>query len=298
MPGAAGRREPLLHRRRPVRPDAPHHRASTSRTRCSSRPTAAPRGSSCPGAAGPSGGESWFPFFVDTGDAATTPQDLVRDRAERRIRDQDERRRQDVGEAEGHREPQARARLRAGSSRPDRRFRRGRAGGHHGRRRLSKHRSRRDLHARRQGSGSIVWGTSKKVYGMWGWACASCGLNEGGPQYQTASVSGRHLDEADAARRPRVGPEQRRVDLGRHHSDLSSARCGPRGCGATSSRRTDDALARRAPLHRRDLRRTRAEGRGPAGVPLVRVSNRRAREALGWAPFHANFRAGLTRYRA
>jgi hypothetical protein len=25
---------------------------------------------------------------------------------------------------------------------------------------------------------------------MWGWACASCGLNEGGPQYQTASQPG------------------------------------------------------------------------------------------------------------
>ena len=40
------------------------------------------------------------------------------------------------------------------------------------------------------GNVSVVWGTSKSVYGMWGWACASCGLDEGGPQYQTAPQSG------------------------------------------------------------------------------------------------------------
>ena len=40
------------------------------------------------------------------------------------------------------------------------------------------------------GNVSVVWGTAKMVYGMWGWACASCGLNEGGPQYQTAPQPG------------------------------------------------------------------------------------------------------------
>jgi hypothetical protein len=40
------------------------------------------------------------------------------------------------------------------------------------------------------GNVSVVWGTAKTVYGMWGWACASCGLNEGGPQYQTAPQPG------------------------------------------------------------------------------------------------------------
>jgi nucleoside-diphosphate-sugar epimerase len=34
---------------------------------------------------------------------------------------------------------------------------------------------------------------------------------------------------------------------------------------------------------------------GRQGLPSFRVSNRRAREALGWAPFYADFRAGLTR---
>lgn len=41
-----------------------------------------------------------------------------------------------------------------------------------------------------QGSGGIVWGSPKSLYVMWGWACASCGLNEGGPQYQTAPYPG------------------------------------------------------------------------------------------------------------
>jgi hypothetical protein len=41
-----------------------------------------------------------------------------------------------------------------------------------------------------QGSGGVVWGTPKNLYVMWGWACASCGINEGGPQYQTAPQPG------------------------------------------------------------------------------------------------------------
>jgi hypothetical protein len=41
-----------------------------------------------------------------------------------------------------------------------------------------------------QGNVAIVWGTAKMVYAMWGWACASCGLKEGGPQYQTATQPG------------------------------------------------------------------------------------------------------------
>jgi hypothetical protein len=41
-----------------------------------------------------------------------------------------------------------------------------------------------------QGSGGVVWGSPKNLYVMWGWACASCGLDQGGPQYQTAPVPG------------------------------------------------------------------------------------------------------------
>jgi hypothetical protein len=40
------------------------------------------------------------------------------------------------------------------------------------------------------GSGGIVWGSTKNLYVMWGWACAGCGLSEGGPQYQTAPYPG------------------------------------------------------------------------------------------------------------
>jgi hypothetical protein len=40
------------------------------------------------------------------------------------------------------------------------------------------------------GNVSVVWGSSKMVYGMWGWACASCGIDEGGPQYQLAPQPG------------------------------------------------------------------------------------------------------------
>jgi hypothetical protein len=40
------------------------------------------------------------------------------------------------------------------------------------------------------GQTAVVWGSSKNVYAMWGWACAGCGLNDGGPQYQTAPYPG------------------------------------------------------------------------------------------------------------
>jgi len=40
------------------------------------------------------------------------------------------------------------------------------------------------------GSGGVVWGTPKNLYVMWGWACAGCGVDEGGPQYQTAPQPG------------------------------------------------------------------------------------------------------------
>jgi hypothetical protein len=41
-----------------------------------------------------------------------------------------------------------------------------------------------------QGSGGVVWGSPKNLYVMWGWACASCGVKDGGPQYQTAPYPG------------------------------------------------------------------------------------------------------------
>jgi hypothetical protein len=41
-----------------------------------------------------------------------------------------------------------------------------------------------------EGSGGVVWGTPKNLYVMWGWACGGCGVDEGGPQYQTAPQPG------------------------------------------------------------------------------------------------------------
>lgn len=41
-----------------------------------------------------------------------------------------------------------------------------------------------------EGSGGVVWGTPKNLYVMWGWACGGCGLDEGGPEYQTAPQPG------------------------------------------------------------------------------------------------------------
>ena len=73
------------------------------------------------------------------------------------------------------------------------------------------------------GNVSVVWGTSKMVYGMWGWACASCGLNEGGPQYQTAPQPGDMGAWSKGPALPdgpRVGPEQRRRDVRRHAQRL------------------------------------------------------------------------------
>jgi len=40
------------------------------------------------------------------------------------------------------------------------------------------------------GTVAVVWGSSKNVYAMWGWACASCGVDAGGPQLQTAAQPG------------------------------------------------------------------------------------------------------------
>ena len=38
--------------------------------------------------------------------------------------------------------------------------------------------------------GGVVWGSPKTVYAMWGWACASCGFDDGGPAYQTSPQPG------------------------------------------------------------------------------------------------------------
>ncbi len=40
------------------------------------------------------------------------------------------------------------------------------------------------------GRGAVVWGSDKVLYEMWGWACGGCGLKDGGPEYRTAPQPG------------------------------------------------------------------------------------------------------------
>lgn len=55
------------------------------------------------------------------------------------------------------------------------------------------------------GNAAIVWGSAKTVYAMWGWACASCGVNEGGPQWQSAPQPG-DIDTWTKRSNPTPGP--------------------------------------------------------------------------------------------
>ena len=41
-----------------------------------------------------------------------------------------------------------------------------------------------------EGRAGVVWGSPKNLYVMWGWACASCGVSDGGPEYRTAPFPG------------------------------------------------------------------------------------------------------------
>lgn len=137
----------------------------------------------------PPGGKSWFPYFVDAGDAAKTSKTWIAIG-------------QDGGSAvmtvdagatwskpkglEGLQHPHgdtgflqdAAAMFIAGVGGPegDGVYRSTDAGANWARVAM--------------GSGGVVWGTPKNLYVMWGWACASCGTNEGGPQYQTAPQPG------------------------------------------------------------------------------------------------------------
>jgi BNR/Asp-box repeat len=141
------------------------------------------------GAGWPTGGISWFPFFVDTGVAATTRKTwfaIAQDGASA-VRTSD-------GGAtwskpkgiEGLQHPHGCSQL----------YQTGRTlfiGGGQTAAGNGVFRSA-DLGATwslvTEGNVAVVWGTAKNVYGMWGWACASCGLKEGGPQFQTASQPG------------------------------------------------------------------------------------------------------------
>ena len=89
------------------------------------------------------------------------------------------------------------------------------------------------------GNVSVVWGTSED-----GLRDVGLGLRELRPQRRRPAATRPRPSPATwapgrrghAAVGPGVGPEQRRRDVRRHALASSSARCGPRGSGATSSR--------------------------------------------------------------
>ncbi|HET6285039.1 MAG TPA: hypothetical protein VFH73_29040 [Polyangia bacterium] len=137
------------------------------------------------GAGWPAGGISWFPFFVETGDPATTRKTwfAIAQNAGSAIMTND-------GGAtwtkpkgvEGLTHAHGGAQL----------YQTGRTlfiGGGQAAMGNGIYRST-DLGANwtrvAEGNVAVVWGTAKMVYAMSGWACASCGLKEGGPQFQTA----------------------------------------------------------------------------------------------------------------
>jgi hypothetical protein len=141
------------------------------------------------GAGWVSGGKSWFPFFVETGDAATTrktwfaiPQDgasalMTSDGGKTWV--------QPKG-IEGLTHPHGTAGLYqdgkslfvAGIG--------GSAGGGIFRSTDLGMNWARIADSR----AGIIWGSAKTLYSMWGWACGGCGLKDGGPEYRTAAAPG------------------------------------------------------------------------------------------------------------
>ena len=142
------------------------------------------------GSGWPSGGKSWFPFFLDTGDAATTKSTwlAIAQDGGSAIKTTDGGKTWTIPKGITNlKHPHGTAGL----------FQNGKtvfiAGVGADNTGDGVYRSTNladDFTRVTQGSGGIVWGSSKNVYVMWGWACASCGLNEGGPQYQTAPYPG------------------------------------------------------------------------------------------------------------
>jgi hypothetical protein len=140
------------------------------------------------GAGWPSGGRSWFPYFIESGDAATTSKTwfaIAQDGGSALItRDSGATWSQPKG-LEGLQHPHgssgffqdAAALFVAGVQGPGEGVYRSADGGASWQRVT-------------EGSGSVVWGTPKKLYAMWGWACSGCGVDEGGPRYQTAPQPG------------------------------------------------------------------------------------------------------------
>ena len=141
------------------------------------------------GSGWPAGGVSWFPFFIETGDAATTrktwfaiPQGggsavITRDGGATWVK---------PAGIEGLTHPHGGSQLyQVGQT-----LFIGGEGGYAGR---GIYRSTDLGVSWTQVTGgyvAIVWGSAKTLYAMWGWACGSCGIKEGGPKFQTAPQPG------------------------------------------------------------------------------------------------------------
>ena len=172
------------------------------------------------GAGWPAGGVSWFPFFVDTGDAATTRKTwfAIAQNGASAIMTSD-------GGAtwtkpKGIEGLNHAARLLAAL--PDRAtlF----IGGGGAPMGNGIYRST-DLGANwtrvTDGNVSVVWGTSKMVYGDVGLGVRELRPQRGRPAISDRAAAGRHVVEGPALPDgPRVGPEQRRRDVRRHAQRL------------------------------------------------------------------------------
>jgi hypothetical protein len=138
------------------------------------------------GAGWPAGGISWFPFFVDTGAAATTRKTwlaIAQNGASAVMTSDGGATWTKPPGLEGLQHPHGGSQL----------YQTGRTlfiGGGTGPMGDGVYRSA-DLGATwtrvAMGNVAVVWGTPKNVYAMWGWACASC---DGGTQLQTAPQPG------------------------------------------------------------------------------------------------------------
>lgn len=150
------------------------------------------------GSGWPAGGISWFPFFVDTGSAATTRRTwlAIAQNGGSAVMTSD-------GGAtwtrpaglEGATHPHGCSQL----------YQTGRSlfiAGMDGPSGNGVYRST-DLGATwarvAEGNEAVVWGSSKNVYAMWGWACAGC---DGGQNYQVAALPGAISDWAEGPALP------------------------------------------------------------------------------------------------
>jgi hypothetical protein len=138
------------------------------------------------GSGWPSGGVSWFPFFVDTGAAATSRKTwfaIAQNGGSAVMTSDGGATWREPGGLEGLNHAHGCSQL----------YQSGRTlfiGGGGAPMGNGVYRST-DLGATwtrvAEGNVSVVWGSAKAVYGAWGWACASC---DGGPQMQTAPPPG------------------------------------------------------------------------------------------------------------